>query len=188
MTFNILLGFCLFAGVACGGRLYKVAPLPASAPPEFSSNNANGFNVAAAVLDGDLSLERFEANLPLAGVIAVDLRVANNTDETIKANSLRFELRETTGVKLKQLAPKKALGNVMKFYGNSFYRKSAYSRTLSDYESVALKLHTDMEPREERRGMVFFQTSRNTTSVSGLILSVTGPIEPLNLQLQVPRG
>jgi hypothetical protein len=72
----------------------------------------------------------------------------------------------------------------MKFYGNSFYTKSAYGRTLSDYESVALKLDRAIEPKEERRGVLFFQTKRNTTTVDGLTLSVAGPIETLNVRIR----
>jgi hypothetical protein len=181
---NASLYFCLLVSAACGARLYKVAPLPATTPPEFSSSSANGFSIGAVVLDGDQSLERFEANLPLAGVIAIDLRIANNTAGTIMADSLNFELRDSSGVKLKQMAPKKALGAVMKFYGDRFYAKAARQQTRDDYESVALKTNTPIAPREERRGIVFFQTQRNTTSVSGLTLSVTGLPAPINLQLQ----
>jgi hypothetical protein len=183
ITVNLLLGFCLLASAACGGRLYKVAPLPASVPPEFPSPGANNVNIGAVALDGEQSLERFEANLPLAGVIAVDLRIANNTAETIRANSFKFELRDSSGARLKQLAPKKALGAVMKYYGNSFYTKSAYRRTLDDYESVALKTGSPVAPQEERRGIVFFQTKRNTTKVSGLTLSVAGLPAPINIPL-----
>jgi hypothetical protein len=157
--------------------------LPATAPPEFSSSSANGFSIGAVVLDGEQSLERFEANLPLAGVIAVDLRMANNTAETIGANALNFELRDSSGAKLKQLAPKKALGAVMKFYGDRFYAKSARQRTRDDYESVALKTDTPIAPREERRGIIFFRTQRNTTNVNGLTLSVTGLPAPINIRL-----
>jgi hypothetical protein len=184
MIFISLFGFLLLISYACGGRLYKVAPLPESKPPEFPSNGANSFNLAAAVLDGDQSLDRFEANLPLSGVIAVDVRMINNSERTIQASSLRFELRDSSGKKLKPLTPKKALSSVMKYYGNSFYTKAAYRQTLSDYESVALKLNTDLEPKEGRRGMLFFQTRRETTNVNGLTLSVTGPIEPMKLELQ----
>jgi len=181
---NASLYFCLLVSVACGARLYKVAPLPTTTPPEFSSSSANGFSVGAVVLDGDQSFERFEANLLLAGVIAVDVRVANNTAETIGANAISFELRDSSGVKLKRIAPKKALGAVMKYYGDSFYAKSARQRTRDDYESVALKTATPIAPREERRGIIFFQTQRNTTNVNGLTLSITGLSSPINLQLQ----
>ncbi|MGE0129426.1 MAG: hypothetical protein AB7U82_15215 [Blastocatellales bacterium] len=179
--------FFLLIFAACGGRLYKVAPLPVSAPPEVSTNNAGGLNIGARVLDGDQSYERFEANLPLAGVIAVDVRMINRSDVTIRTNSLRFDLRDVAGSSLKHLAPKKALSSVMKYYGNSFYAKAAYRRTLGDYESVALKQEGAIEPGGDIRGILFFKTTRETKSVDGLTLSVAGLAAPVNLQLQTAR-
>jgi len=173
---------------ACGGRLYKVAPLPASASPEISTNNASGLNIGAVALDGEQSYERFEANLPLAGVIAVDIKMVNKSDTTISTASIKFDLRNSAGGLLKRLAPKKALSSVMKYYGNSYYAKAAYRRTLEDYESVALKQESAIEPERELRGIVFFQTKSETKSVEGLILSVAGLSAPVNLQLQAARN
>jgi hypothetical protein len=173
---------------ACGGRLYKVAPLPASAPPEISTAKSGGLDIGAVALDGEQSYERFEANLPLAGVIAVDVRMINKSESTIMTNSLKFELRNASGAALKQIAPKKALGVVMKYYGDKFYAKIAYRRTLEDYESVSLKQRASIEPEAEIRGIVFFQTKRETTSVDGLILSVAGLTTPMNVRLQTARN
>ncbi|MGH9754888.1 MAG: hypothetical protein ACREA2_19090 [Blastocatellia bacterium] len=150
-------------------------------------NNSGGLDIGAVALDGERSYERFEANLPLAGVIAVDVRMINKSEATIMANSLKFELRDASGVALKRIAPKKALGAVMKYYGDKFYAKVAYRRTLDDYESVALKQGSAIEPEEELRGIVFFQTKRETASVEGLILSVAGLTAPVNVQLQTAR-
>jgi hypothetical protein len=186
-TIPTSLSVLLLIGAACGGRLYKVAPLPASAPPEISTNNASGLNIGAVALGGDQSYERFEANLPLAGVIAVDVRMINNSDTVIRTNSLRFDLRDAAGGAHKQLTPKKALRSVMKYYENSFYAKAAYRRARDDYESVALKYGGSLEPGGELRGMVFFQTKRETKSVDGLILSIAGLAAPVNLQLQASR-
>jgi hypothetical protein len=180
---TVLLTSLLAVLAACGGRLYKVAPLPASAPPEISMGKG-GLDVGAAALDGERSYERFEANLPLAGVIAVDVRLVNNSEATIMTNSLRFELRDPTGAELKRIAPKKALSVVMKYYGDKFYAKAAYRRTLEDYESVALKKGSVIEPEREIRGIVFFQTKSETAGVDGLILSVAGLSAPVNVQLQ----
>jgi hypothetical protein len=180
---TVLLASLLPVLAACGGRLYKVAPLPASAPPEISMGKG-GLDVGAAALDGERSYERFEANLPLAGVIAVDVRLVNNSEATIMTNSLRFELRDPSGAELKRIAPKKALSAVMKYYGDKFYAKVAYRRTLEDYESVALKQGSAIEPEGELRGIVFFQTERETAGVDGLILSVAGLRAPVNVQLQ----
>src|SRR5262245_38023335 len=114
-TVAVLLGSRLPVLTACGGRLYKVAPLPASAPPEISMGNGGGLDIGAVALNGERSYERFEANLPLAGVIAVDVRMINKSDATIMTNSLRFELRNPSGDPLKRIATKKALGAVMKY-------------------------------------------------------------------------
>jgi hypothetical protein len=181
---TLLIASLLPALASCGGRLYKVAPLPASVPPEISMGNGGGLDVGAVALDGERSYERFEANLPLAGVIAVDVRMINKSEEAIMINSLRFELRNPSGDALKRITPKKALGAVMKYYGDKFYAKVAYHRTLEDYESVALKQGVAIEPEREIRGIVFFQTKRETTSVDGLILSVAGLSAPVNVQLQ----
>ena len=172
---------------ACGGRLYKVAPLPSSAPPEISTNNGRDLDIGAVALDGERSYERFEANLPLAGVIAVDVRLVNKSEAKIMTNSLKFELRDADGAALKRITPKKALGAVMKYYGDRFYAKVAYRRTLEDYESVALKQGAAIEPEGEIRGIVFFQTKRETMSVDGFILSVAGLTTPVNVQLQAVR-
>src|SRR5262245_53356554 len=181
---TVLLFSILPALAACGGRLYKVAPLPTSVPPEISMGNGVGLDVGAVALDGERSYERFGANLPLAGVIAVDVRMINKSESTIMTNSLRFELRNPSGDPLKRLAPKKALSAVMKYYGDKFYAKVAYRRTLEDYESVALKQGDAIEPERGIRGIVFFQTKRETTSIDGMILSVAGLNDPVNGQLQ----
>src|SRR5262245_58909753 len=185
---TVMLFSLLPALAACGGRLYKVAPLPTSVPPEISMGNGGGLEIGAVALDGERSYERFEANLPLAGVIAVDVKLINKSEATIMTDSLKFELRNASGAALKRIAPKKALGVVMKYYGDRFYAKIAYQRTLDDYQSVALKRGSAVEPESEIRGIVFFQTKRGTTSVDGLILSVAGLAAPVNVQLQTARN
>jgi hypothetical protein len=186
-----LLGALLFIFTACGGRLYRVAPLPATAPPEIATNNGKGVNLGAVALGGDQSYERFEANLPLAGVIAVELRMVNKSDATIKLAALKFQLRDQAGAVLKRLSPRQALGSVMKYYENQYYAKAAYQRTLEEFESVSLKQAGDLEPEGELRGIVFFRTKRETASVDGLTLSISGSAaglaEPLTLQLPAAR-
>jgi len=186
-TVTVLLSSLLPILAACGGRLYKVAPLPANAPPEISMGKGV-LDIGGVALDGERSYERFEANLPLAGVIAVEVRMINRSEAAIMTNSLKFELRDASGAPFKQLAPKKALGAVMKYYGDRFYANIAYRRTLEDYESISLKQGVSIEPAGEIRGIVFFQTKRETKSVDGLILSVAGLTTPMNVQLQTAHN
>jgi hypothetical protein len=179
---KILIGLnilCLIMVAGCGGQLYKVAPLPASAPPAISTGNDAGLNIGATVLEGDRSVEQFEANLPLADVIAIDVKLINQSSEPINTKRLKFELNDEKG--FKQIQPKKALSKVIDFYGNSFYRVDARKRTQASYEAVALKLDGAMAPGETRRGFLFFET--DVTNPDGLTLTVTGAGAPISVNL-----
>jgi hypothetical protein len=178
--------FCLVLSIfpgGCGGQLYKVAPLPASRPPEISTKNSNGLDIGAVALDGDQSIAQFEANLLMAGVIAIDLRVVNRSQETLDANKLRYELSDGTGRKLKQISSEKALSRVMKSDGNSFYTLEARRKTRADYESVAFKSTGPLAPQEERRGLLFYEIKQKREDPGNLTLSVKGAADPITLQL-----
>src|SRR5262249_8663151 len=105
----VSLGVSLFVLPACSGRLYKVAPFPGGAPPVISADNAAGLSVGAFALESDSALERFDANLPLAGVIAVDVWLINKSAGSFDSSQLKFELLDAAGKNLKPLQPKKAL-------------------------------------------------------------------------------
>lgn len=181
--FSLVFGGWLLCLTACGGALYKVTPLPTSTPPELSAHSSTELKVGAAVLDGDRSLEQFEANLPLAGVIAVDVRVANATGTIIPGGKLKYSLRDASGKTLKQLAAKKALKRVMKYYGDSFYAIAAYQRTLADYEALALPQSAPLNVQDERRGLLFFEAPRNSPNGRGFTLTVSGLKAPLDVQM-----
>lgn len=183
VIYSFVLGFCALAGSGCGGQLYNVTPLPSSPPPELAANDTGDFNLNAMALDGDQSLERFDANLPLAGIIAVDVRLVNRAASSINANTLKFELHDESGKALKPLTPKSALKRVMKFYGNSFYRIDARQHTIESYEATVLPLGSAIAPQEERRGIFFFEAPRGGLKPGGLSLSVEGPKVPINIKL-----
>ena len=183
ISISLVMSFCVVAFSGCGGRLYNVASLPSSAPPDLPANDANGFNIAATALDGDQSLERFDANLLLAGVIAVDVRLVNRTSAAVDAASLGFGLRNTGGKSLKPIAPKQALKRVMKFYGNALYRLDARQATIESYNAVALPLGSPIAPQEERRGLLFFEAPRNAAKPDGLTLFAAGATPPINVKV-----
>jgi hypothetical protein len=187
-AFYFVLSIMPIALGGCGGALYQVAPAPTTAPPEISSNNADGLNVGAVALNGDQSIEQFEANLPLAGVIAVDLRVINNSSAPIQTEKLRFELLEAAGAKFKLIKPRKALDRVMKFYGNSFYTLEARRLTRESYDSLGWKNIGLIEPQADRRGFLFFEAKRETSNLSGLSLSITGEGSPFTIAVNPTPG
>jgi hypothetical protein len=182
---TIFLGGWLLAASGCGGRLYNVAPLPTQPAPDTRAQSANGLEIGAYVLGGDASIERFEANLPLSGVIVVDLRLVNKTAGAIDVSALGYDLQDSNGIKLRPLSSKKALDRVMSYYGVRFYPIAARQRTREDYESVAYKPGRPVASGDERRGVLFYETKRETTNLDGLRFSVKGISPPINLTLEV---
>ncbi|NOT60954.1 MAG: hypothetical protein HOP19_12115 [Acidobacteria bacterium] len=176
-----LIGFCavlmLFSG--CSGQLYRVAPTPKVAAPVLP-NEAKDVALAARLLTSDELLEQFDANLLLAGVVVVDVRIANRT---AAAQPVAFALQDATGALLKPLSPKQALQRVMKFYGNLLFAQAAYANTLAQYEGLACLTTFSLEPQAERRGFLYFAATTNAaktneakddTNLRGLRLTAAG--------------
>lgn len=166
--------------VACGGKLYDVAPLPGR-PPVLTAGDPDGLRIGARAIDSDGAFEAFSANLPLAGVLAVEVDLSNNSAAPVRMNKLKFELSGGSGETFKRISSKKALSRVMDYYGVSFYRKDARARTREDYNAVELKTDGELNPREERRGYVFFQVPAEIPAP--LVLSVKGRGEPIRIEL-----
>lgn len=173
-TFSLLLFLPLLA-VGCSGQLFKVAPRPVSATTELTATSAPGnIEVSAyAFTDDDRAFTQFGANLPLAGLLAVDIKLVNRTVATLNTKSLRFELRDGSGTKFKQIGAKKALKRLIEYYDMGFYLLAARRRTLADLEALALSSDIPLTAQEERRGMLFFATKRDAASLTGLTLTIT---------------
>jgi len=187
-TGSLICGLWLLLLSGCG-PLFKVAPRPASPPADAPANAAasatpGGFDVSASALtDDERALELFGANLPLAGLVAVEVRLTNHTAEPIQVDQLKFELRDAAGASYKRLAPKEALKRLMKFYRKSAYLKESYRQTREGFEALALPAASALAPQEERRGFLFFEAKRGAATLSGLILSVAGGRAPITLRL-----
>lgn len=167
---------------ACSGQLYKVATPPKSAPPALATD-AQGLSVAAKVLNGDEGLAQFDANLSLAGIVAVNVSLTNPTAEPVQFSLLRPELHDSGNTLFKLLTPKQALKRVMRYYGNRLYAKAAYAQTLADYEALGLPLTATLAPQEDRHGFLFFETKADATTLTGLTLTLNDLPTPITLKL-----
>lgn len=166
----------------CRGQLYKVAAPPKVTPPPLAPAES-GLIAAARALTSDEAMEQFDANLPLAGLVAIDVRLVNQTAEGVQLGALRWELSDGGGTLFKLLTPKKALARVMSYYGNRLYLPTAYQQTLEKYEALALPLTATLAPQEERRGFLFFETKYEVTGISGLTLTIAGQASLITLKL-----
>jgi len=150
--------------VGCGGALYRVAPLPAG--PALSSHSlgkAEGeatLQVGAAYYDGDESLRQFEANLPLAGVLAVEVHLFNRSGESANLPAMKIDVRGEKGSPLPPLTGERALRRVLRAYGNRLYTIESHRVTLARYREIQLPLTGELSPGEERRGVLFFAIPR----------------------------
>lgn len=146
--------------VGCGGALYQVAPLPTG--PALSSHNVElaegetALRVGAAFYDGDGSLRQFEANLPLAGVLAVEVHLSNQGGESARLPAMVLEARGENGRRLTPLTGERALRRVMRAYDNRLYTIESHRVTLARYQEIQLQLRDELSPGEERRGVLFF--------------------------------
>ena len=138
-----------------------------------------GLEIAAALVTEDRAFKDFDANLPLAGIIGVDLRVANRSQNSFQP-SFRLRANDRTW---KPVSPKQALSRVMKYYGVSFYGKESFRQTRESYDNVGFNMDEGIKPGEERRGIVFFDLKKSATNINGLAMEIKGAEKPILLPI-----
>lgn len=186
----LLLEVAVFFSAACSGTLFKVKPaveLPAL-PSNARSTNAGGITLRTApLLTDEESQELFEANLPLAGVLPVRVELEYETGGVpLELKRARAHLRGHDGREWKLLSPKKAVSRILK--ANDIYVYNPNSRKVFEKEfgEYGIDLKTPLSASERRRqGFLFFQSpgKEPVRSPSGLVLSVTGLPQPVELTL-----
>jgi hypothetical protein len=168
---------------ACSVPLYKVAPLPQNTPVEAGQTaTANALEVTATALtDDDQAFARFDANLPLAGLVVVDITLLNRAAAPI--TDLKFELQDATGKRFPQLEAKKALKQMMKFEGVRLYPIEGKRQTLEQLQTITLPKKLRLAAQEEKRGVLFFHAKQDAAGLKGLVLTVKGSPQPIRLAL-----
>lgn len=183
----LILGYVLLLAVAggCSTRLYEVGSVPKVQPADaVSAATPKGLEVSAsAIRDDDAAFNLVGGNLPLAGVLAIETRITNQTNQQIKSSNLKFELREASGRKIKQIDSKKALKRLMKYNGIENYLIEAYRNTREDFEELALPRSFILQPGRDVRGILFFDARQDTSKMSGLVLTVKGSGNPVTINL-----
>ncbi len=163
---------------SCSVPLYKVAPIPQnSAIVDGKTGTTQGLEItAAALFDDDKSFERFASNLPLAGIIAVDVYLKNNSAATLKP---KFSLRDSAHQNLSLLDAKNVLKQMMKFEGVRAYVKEGKQLTLDQLSAMALPKKIEIGPQSEKRGVLFFRAKVDAMKLDGLRLEVGGLAAPI---------
>ena len=145
-------------GTGCG-QLYRVSPLVKTAG-DLVTGRLGDVMIEARGLAGDRSLEQFEGNLPMAGVLAVEVRVSNRGPASLALPEIEYLLKDSAGTECQPLTPARALTRVMKFYGNRIYQVEAHRETVRSYERIALRRAGELAAGEEAGGILFFAIPR----------------------------
>lgn len=181
---GLLIGSFLLFCLTCSVPLYQVAPIPKNVPSETGQTARNdALEVTAiAVTEDDQSFARFDANLPLAGIVAVDLKLVNRSPQAI--NSLKFELQDATGRKFSWLEPKAALKQVMKFEGLRVYSLEGKRQALAQLEAIALPKKLTLAAQGETHGVLFFHVRQDAAKIQAFTLLVKGGRQTITLSLR----
>jgi hypothetical protein len=179
----ISFGLCLFVA-ACGGSLYKVKP-KIDAPVEGGrEGSAGGFTVRAAPLLADEeSQDLFEANLPLAGLLPVNLEINNESGAPLSFKRVRFHLRDGEGREWKLRSTKQVVSRILTDNAIYLYNPNSRKKFEAGVAEHGFDLSTVLEAGRRRRGLVFFQTPKkgSVESPRGLVLTIEGLPQPVEV-------
>jgi hypothetical protein len=181
---GLCLGILLLASAGCATPLFSVAPMPASMPPDRAATKTrNGFAVEASFVSELQSQDQFDANLPLAGIIAIEARFINQTDQPIAPGKLGLELTSSSGTRYKGITPSAALKRLMKFYGETYYFQESYRRTRDSFDTVGLPLDRAIVPGADAHGFLFFKAPSRSRDLTGLVLTMKHGGTPVAVKL-----
>jgi len=164
----------IFLITGCGGRPFNVKTRPDPPPAvrgEVSQAQGVSFQ-AEALTDEDYLYETFDANLIMAGLLPVRVKIENSSAEALNLKRVRFEVG-SGGRPLKMIDAGRAYKRLISYYGISTYSKGGYRESRDDFSSHALSLTAPLAPGETRQGVLFFQAPDDLIRRGGLTFLVS---------------
>jgi hypothetical protein len=160
----------------CGGKPFNVKTQPdaATLPGAGSGARAESGGVsieAGAILDEDFLFETFDANLILAGVLPVRLKLTNPGSDPVDMSRAKFEIR-AAGKSFKMLQARSAYSRLISYYGITTYSKEGYNESRDDFVSHSIDFKTPLAASESRTGLIFFAVPGDIARDVGLTLRV----------------
>ena len=128
----------------------------------------------AQLLSEDESMNLFDGNLLLAGVIPVRTALTNRGGTTLTAKKLEFQLIDSSGRRFKLIKPKDAIDQMIKYYGYRAYSYQPTQEMKERFASHGLNFDKALQPAESRQGLIFFKQEKDSPQPSGLRLQLTG--------------
>jgi hypothetical protein len=180
----------LLLTTSCAGSLFKVKPvveLP-PLPVDVKGVSAGGVTVRVAPLMTDeQSQELFEANLPLSGILPLRLELVFESGVPVETKKVRFHLRDGAGREWKLIAPKAAVGRILKANDVYAYNPNSRKQFEKEFTAYAIDLKSPLSNSErQHQGFLFFEAPKKepVESPEGLVLSVEGLPQRVEIPLR----
>lgn len=185
---TILVAVLIFT-TSCAGSLFKVKP--AIELPPLSGNvktaSAGGVSVRLApLLSDEESQDLFEANLPLGGILPVQLELVFESGVPVETKQVRFRLRDAEGHEWKLVTPKQAIGRILKANDVYVYNPNSRKQFEKEFSAYAIDLKSPLSDSDRlHRGFIFFETPKNKPieSPRGLVLTIEHLPQPVEIHL-----
>jgi len=140
----------------CGGP-FNVKPR-AAVPPVTTMPEGRAGSLAVSaepVTDEDFLYNAFNADLIMAGILPVWVKVANGGEAAIDLKKSEWSLSSQNGP-YRRLEPAKAYKRLVSFYQIKAYSKAGYQQSRGDFDSTALDLTVPAAAGATREGYLFF--------------------------------
>jgi hypothetical protein len=132
------------------------------------------------------SQDLFEANLPLSGILPVRLELIFESGVPVEIKRARFRLRDGDGREWKAIAPKAAVGRILKANDVYAYNPNSRKQFEKEFSAYGLDLKSPLSDSDRRRqGFIFFEAPKKepVESPRGLVLQIERLPQPVEIKL-----
>ncbi len=165
----------LLVGASACGKPFNIKPRAEVKIADYAATSRPGRILieGIALTDEDFLYDTFNANLILAGVLPVRVKVTNNSPADIRVGRERFELR-SGGRTLKSIDADRAFKRLLSFYGVKIYNKAGYNESKEALRSYELDFKEPLRLGSSREGIMFFEARPPVEEDAGLVLVAKG--------------
>jgi len=147
--------------IGCG-KPFDVKPRTTVQPLPAANNAAtiagNGLTLSGEIIkDEDYLYDTFDANLILAGILPIRVKLQNAGTEKVEVKDAKFTLLDASNHAFKIMDGEKAYERLRKYYGVKFYNKSGNKEAKKDFSGYELDRKKPLNGNEIREGLLFFQ-------------------------------
>ncbi len=106
--------------------------------------------------DEDVAFEAFGANLIHAGILPVEIRIKNDSENALDLRRAGWDLASSSNLRFERQTAMAAMNRLYKYYGVRTYSKRRRKELGQKFRDLGIDVSAPLSPSEQRRGLVFF--------------------------------